>query len=95
MTIFIIKCTTRFFFFFFGSIALSQFYYNFIIIDWLFAAYIAAVYHSMKQELRRNAPGATPIKRRGATQASQQPTGDVSALPGKTLNRSALSVPKY
>ncbi|XP_052412304.1 DNA polymerase epsilon catalytic subunit A [Carassius gibelio] len=48
----------------------------------IISAYIAAVYHSMKQELRRNAPGATPIKRRGATQASQQPTGDVSALPG-------------
>ncbi|KAF4113792.1 hypothetical protein G5714_006337 [Onychostoma macrolepis] len=48
----------------------------------IISAYIAAVYHSMKQELRRNAPGATPIKRRGATQASQQSTGDVSALPG-------------
>ncbi|XP_016146771.1 DNA polymerase epsilon catalytic subunit A-like [Sinocyclocheilus grahami] len=48
----------------------------------IISAYIAAVYHSMRQELRRNAPGATPIKRRGATQASQQPTGDVSALPG-------------
>ncbi|TRY87471.1 hypothetical protein DNTS_035299 [Danionella cerebrum] len=46
------------------------------------SAYIAAVYHSMRQELRRNAPGATPIKRRGATQASQQPMGDLSALPG-------------
>lgn len=48
----------------------------------IISAYIVAVYHSMRQELRRNAPGATPIKRRGATQASQQPTGDVSALPG-------------
>ncbi|KAA0716868.1 DNA polymerase epsilon catalytic subunit A [Triplophysa tibetana] len=46
------------------------------------SAYIAAVYHSMRQELRRNAPGATPIKRRGGSQVSQQPTGDVSALPG-------------
>lgn len=61
-----------------------------MIIGWLFAAYIAAVYHSMRQELRRNAPGATPIKRRGATQASQQPTGDVSALPGKTYKNLAL-----
>lgn len=46
------------------------------------AAYIAAIYHSMKEELRRNAPGATPIKRRGGSQASQQPLGDLSALPG-------------
>lgn len=48
-------------------------------------AYIAAVYHSMKEELRRNAPGATPIKRRGGSQASQQALGDLSALPGKML----------
>lgn len=48
-------------------------------------AYIAAVYHSMKQELRRNAPGATPVKRRGGSQASQQALGDLSALPGKLL----------
>ncbi|TSU24182.1 DNA polymerase epsilon catalytic subunit A [Bagarius yarrelli] len=48
----------------------------------IISAYIAAVYHSMKEELRRNAPGATPIKRRGGSQASQQPAGDVSALPG-------------
>ncbi|KAM9360448.1 DNA polymerase epsilon catalytic subunit A [Symphorus nematophorus] len=46
------------------------------------SAYIAAVYHSMKEELRRNAPGATPIKRRGGSQASQQAVGDLSALPG-------------
>uniref|UniRef100_A0A3P8VY89 DNA polymerase epsilon catalytic subunit n=1 Tax=Cynoglossus semilaevis TaxID=244447 RepID=A0A3P8VY89_CYNSE len=45
-------------------------------------AYIAAVYHSMKEELRRNATGATPIKRRGGSQASQQAVGDLSALPG-------------
>lgn len=45
-------------------------------------AYIAAVYHSMKEELRRNAPGATPVKRRGGSQASQQAVGDLSALPG-------------
>lgn len=38
----------------------------------------------MKEELRRNAPGATPIKRRGGSQASQQPLGDLSALPGTT-----------
>lgn len=49
------------------------------------SAYIAAVYHSMKEELRRNAPGATPVKRRGGSQASQQAVGDLSALPGKLL----------
>lgn len=48
-------------------------------------AYIAAVYHSMKEELRRNAPGATPVKRRGGSQASQQALGDLSALPGKNI----------
>ncbi|KAL6465246.1 hypothetical protein MHYP_G00253790 [Metynnis hypsauchen] len=48
----------------------------------IISAYIAAVYHSMKEELRRNAPGATPIKRRGGSQMTQQPAGDVSALPG-------------
>ncbi|KAG7318195.1 hypothetical protein KOW79_017950 [Hemibagrus wyckioides] len=48
----------------------------------IISAYIAAVYHSMREELRRNAPGATPIKRRGGSQASQQPAGDISALPG-------------
>lgn len=37
----------------------------------------------MKEELRRNAPGATPVKRRGGSQASQQAVGDLSALPGK------------
>uniref|UniRef100_A0A3P9H1R7 DNA polymerase epsilon catalytic subunit n=1 Tax=Oryzias latipes TaxID=8090 RepID=A0A3P9H1R7_ORYLA len=46
------------------------------------SAYIAAVYHSMKEELRRNAPGATPVKRRGGSQASQQALGDLTALPG-------------
>ncbi|KAJ8286048.1 hypothetical protein GJAV_G00033960 [Gymnothorax javanicus] len=46
------------------------------------SAYIAAVYHSMREELRRNAPGTTPIKRRGGSQASQQPAGDGHALPG-------------
>ncbi|XP_029019497.1 DNA polymerase epsilon catalytic subunit A [Betta splendens] len=46
------------------------------------SAYIAAVYHSMKEELRRNVPGATPVKRRGGSQATQQAVGDLSALPG-------------
>ncbi|KAM9811154.1 DNA polymerase epsilon catalytic subunit A [Neosynchiropus ocellatus] len=46
------------------------------------SAYIAAVYQSMKEELRRNTPGATPVKRRGGSQATQQPVGDLSALPG-------------
>lgn len=53
-------------------------------------AYIAAVYHSMKEELRRNAPGATPVKRRVGSQASQQALGDLSALPGKMLFRKHL-----
>ncbi|XP_037535886.1 DNA polymerase epsilon catalytic subunit A-like [Nematolebias whitei] len=46
------------------------------------SAYIAAVYHSMKEELRRNAPGATPVKRRGGSQTSQLAVVDLSALPG-------------
>lgn len=57
-------------------------------------AYIAAIYHSMKEELRRNAPGATPIKRRGGSQASQQAVGDSSALPGKRTSRRRLQLPK-
>lgn len=44
---------------------------------------MAAVYHSMKEELRRSAPGATPIKRRGGSQITQQAAGGSSALPGK------------
>uniref|UniRef100_A0A669ECA5 DNA polymerase epsilon catalytic subunit n=1 Tax=Oreochromis niloticus TaxID=8128 RepID=A0A669ECA5_ORENI len=56
------------------------------------SAYIAAVYHSMKEELRRNGPGATPVKRRGNSQASQQAIGDLSALPGKKLIRKLLYV---
>lgn len=36
----------------------------------------------MREELRRNAPGATPIKRRGGSQTSQQAAGDSTALPG-------------
>ncbi|MEQ2187283.1 hypothetical protein GOODEAATRI_003087 [Goodea atripinnis] len=40
--------------------------------------------HNMMKKvfLQRNAPGATPIKRRGGSQASQQAVGDMSALPG-------------
>lgn len=57
-------------------------------------AYIAAVYHSMKEELRRNAPGATPVKRRGGSQATQQAVGDLSALPGKMLFRKLLQLLK-
>lgn len=56
------------------------------------AAYIAAVYHSMKEELRRNAPGATPVKRRGSSQASQQAVGDLSALPGTARLGSGLKI---
>ncbi|MFT7808498.1 DNA polymerase epsilon catalytic subunit A isoform X1 [Arapaima gigas] len=48
----------------------------------IISAYIAAVYHSMKEEVRRNAPGATPVKRRGVSQVSQQASGDSTALPG-------------
>ncbi|XP_076126347.1 DNA polymerase epsilon catalytic subunit A [Alosa pseudoharengus] len=57
--------------------ASCQKYYLMII-----SAYIAAVYHSMREELRRNAPGATPIKRRGGSQVSQQAAGDSNSLPG-------------
>ncbi|XP_067911587.1 DNA polymerase epsilon catalytic subunit A [Heterodontus francisci] len=46
------------------------------------SAYIVAVYHSMKEELRRNAPGFTPIKRRGGSQISQEPAGETGALAG-------------
>ncbi|GCB67401.1 hypothetical protein scyTo_0010241, partial [Scyliorhinus torazame] len=46
------------------------------------SAYIVAVYHSMKEELRRNAPGCTPIKRRGASQISQEPAGETGASAG-------------
>uniref|UniRef100_A0A8C0XK30 DNA polymerase epsilon catalytic subunit n=1 Tax=Castor canadensis TaxID=51338 RepID=A0A8C0XK30_CASCN len=48
----------------------------------LSAAYIVAVYHSMKDELRRSAPGSTPVKRRGASQFSQETEGVAGALPG-------------
>lgn len=48
----------------------------------------------MKEELRRNGPGATPVKRRGNSQASQQAIGDLSALPGKKLIRKLLYVLK-
>ncbi|XP_048467692.1 DNA polymerase epsilon catalytic subunit A [Rhincodon typus] len=46
------------------------------------SAYIVAVYHSMKEELRRNAPGCTPIKRRGTSQISQEPAGETGASAG-------------
>lgn len=58
-------------------------------------AYIAAVYHSMKEELRRNAPGTTPVKRRGGSQASQQAVGDLSALPGAACLGSCLHCSKF
>lgn len=60
--------------------------------SFLHVAYIAAVYHSMKEELRRNAPGATPVKRRGGSQASQQALGDSTALPGETLLKRLLQL---
>uniref|UniRef100_A0A8C5UT22 DNA polymerase epsilon catalytic subunit n=1 Tax=Microcebus murinus TaxID=30608 RepID=A0A8C5UT22_MICMU len=46
------------------------------------SAYIVAVYHSMKDGLRRSAPGSTPMKRRGASQFSQEAEGTAGALPG-------------
>ncbi|XP_006147397.3 DNA polymerase epsilon catalytic subunit A [Tupaia chinensis] len=46
------------------------------------SAYIVAVYHSMKDELRRSAPGSTPVRRRGASQFSQEAGGVCGALPG-------------
>ncbi|XP_038229566.1 DNA polymerase epsilon catalytic subunit A isoform X2 [Dermochelys coriacea] len=45
------------------------------------SAYIVAVYHSMKAEVRRNAPGSTPV-RRASSQASQEAAGEVGAMPG-------------
>ncbi|XP_075685545.1 DNA polymerase epsilon catalytic subunit A [Rhinoderma darwinii] len=46
------------------------------------SAYIVAVYHSMREELRRNAPGSTPIKRRQSSQVSQETVGEAGAMPG-------------
>lgn len=46
------------------------------------SAYIVAVYHSMKEELRRNAPGCTPMKQRGVSQISQDPAGESGTLAG-------------
>ncbi|XP_059569609.1 DNA polymerase epsilon catalytic subunit A isoform X2 [Alligator mississippiensis] len=46
------------------------------------SAYIVAVYHSMKEEMRRNTPGSTPIKRRTNSQASQEVVGETGAMPG-------------
>ncbi|RLV97718.1 hypothetical protein DV515_00011497 [Chloebia gouldiae] len=48
----------------------------------IISAYIVAVYHSMKEELRRNAPGSTPIKRRSTSQVSQEAPGELRAMPG-------------
>lgn len=50
---------------------------------YVFPAYIVAVYHSMKEELRRNAPGSTPIKRRSTSQVSQEALGELRAMPGE------------
>ncbi|XP_062890220.1 DNA polymerase epsilon catalytic subunit A isoform X2 [Mobula hypostoma] len=46
------------------------------------SAYIVAVYHSMKEELRRSAPGCTPIKQRGVSQISQDPAGETGTSAG-------------
>lgn len=48
----------------------------------IISAYIVAVYHSMKEEMRRNAPGSTPIKRRQNSQVSQEAVGETGAMPG-------------
>nr|XP_036870228.1 DNA polymerase epsilon catalytic subunit A isoform X5 [Manis javanica] len=48
----------------------------------IISAYIVAVYHSMKEELRRSAPGSTPLRRRGSSQLSQEAQGTSGALPG-------------
>ncbi|XP_075389510.1 DNA polymerase epsilon catalytic subunit A isoform X1 [Tenrec ecaudatus] len=48
----------------------------------IISAYIVAVYHSMKEELRRSVPGSTPVKRRGASQFSQETEATAGALPG-------------
>uniref|UniRef100_F6ZFB6 DNA polymerase epsilon catalytic subunit n=1 Tax=Ornithorhynchus anatinus TaxID=9258 RepID=F6ZFB6_ORNAN len=46
------------------------------------SAYVVAVYHSMKEELKRNAPGCTPVKRRANSQVSQESEGGTGAMPG-------------
>uniref|UniRef100_A0A8C8XUY3 DNA polymerase epsilon catalytic subunit n=1 Tax=Panthera leo TaxID=9689 RepID=A0A8C8XUY3_PANLE len=46
------------------------------------SAYIVAVYHSMKEELRRSVPGSTPLRRRGPSQLSQEAQAVAGALPG-------------
>uniref|UniRef100_A0A674IGW1 DNA polymerase epsilon catalytic subunit n=1 Tax=Terrapene triunguis TaxID=2587831 RepID=A0A674IGW1_9SAUR len=46
------------------------------------SAYIVAVYHSMKEEMRRSAPGSTPVRRRASSQASQEAVGEAGAMPG-------------
>ncbi|KAH0625488.1 hypothetical protein JD844_015027, partial [Phrynosoma platyrhinos] len=46
------------------------------------SAYIVAVYHSLKEEMQRNGPGSTPIKRRTNSQVSQEPVGERGAMPG-------------
>lgn len=37
----------------------------------------------MKEELRRNAPGNTPVKRRCTSQVSQEVLGEMGAMPGE------------
>lgn len=60
----------------------------------LSAAYIVAVYHSMKDELRRTAPGSTPVKKRSSSQLSQEAEGAAGALPGEqSLQESHCCVP--
>ncbi|XP_069475427.1 DNA polymerase epsilon catalytic subunit A isoform X1 [Ambystoma mexicanum] len=48
----------------------------------IISAYIVAVYHSMREEMRRNAPGSTPIKRRQNSQITQEVEGEAGAMPG-------------
>lgn len=54
-----------------------------------------AVYHSMKEELRRSAPGSTPLRRRGPSQLSQDAPA-AGALPGEhalAVSRGPLGSP--
>lgn len=62
------------------------------IMKFIIAAYIVAVYHSMKEELRRNAPGCTPMKQRGVSQISQDPAGESGTLAGGKLQAQGFSV---
>ncbi|XP_013919860.1 PREDICTED: DNA polymerase epsilon catalytic subunit A-like [Thamnophis sirtalis] len=46
------------------------------------SAYIVAVHHSIKEEMKRNISGSTPVRRRAGSQASQQAAGETGTMPG-------------